>query len=75
MALRENGRAMTSDSFDKLAYVSAGLGAFILLILHVSGVFDGFGMIGTIIKCVIAIGIVAMFSYFKSRGNKLRGLN
>ncbi len=75
MVMQKKNSPMTSDSFDKLAYFSAGIGALILLILHVSGVFDGLGVVGTIIKCVIAFGIVALFSYFKSRGNKLRGLN
>jgi len=75
MAERKGNLPTTPEAFDKVAYLVVAAGALMLLIVHFSGALDGIGLFGTIFKLVIVFNVVVLFFFFKSRANKLRGLN
>ena len=75
MADRKGSLPMTSEGFDKAAYFAVAVGPITALITHVSGALDGMGRLVTIFHGVVALITVVLFFFFKSRANKLRGLN
>jgi len=75
MVGRKNSLPMTSEGFDKAAYFAVVAGLVILLIAHFSGALNDLGVFATVFKGVVAFNTVFLFFFFKSRANKLRGLN
>ena len=75
MAERKGSLPMTSEGFDKAAYFAVAVGAVLMLIAFFSGALDGMGPFGTIFKVIVVFNTVVLFFFFKSRANKLRGLN